>query len=119
MIKGLGALTQLAMQIANAAIQPYQIEEESSEEEESDSFEVQTDNQKVMANPEEIKEEEDPEQVKLDQLLEKLGPFVSRIDMNKEAGQFTEVYCIEDWSKLMHRYKPEYMPQIKKAIALP
>ena len=72
-----------------------------------------------MANPEEIKEEEDPEQVKLDQLLEKLGPFVSRIDMNKEAGQFTEVYCIEDWSKLMHRYKPEYMPQIKKAIALP
>ncbi len=44
MIKGVGALTQLAMQIANAAIQPYQIEEESSEEEESDSFEVQTDN---------------------------------------------------------------------------
>ena len=59
-------------------------------------------------NPEEekIEEEEDPEKVKLEQLLENLGPFQSRIDMNSEAAMFTEVYCVEDWSKLMHRYKP-------------
>lgn len=64
-------------------------------------------------------EEIDPEKVKLEELLQKLGPFQSRIEMSKEAQLFTEVYTITNWPAMFHRYKPQYMPQIKKAIELP
>ncbi len=39
--------------------------------------------------------------------------------MSREAQQFHEVYAITDWERLFHRYKPQYMPQIKRAIELP
>ena len=65
----------------------------------------------IEGNPEDeseaaIVEEEDPAKAKLDLLLQKLGPFQSRVDASNDMEMFTEVYCIEDWNQLMHRYKP-------------
>jgi hypothetical protein len=78
LLKSLESLIKLASQLTNASILSYQIEDESSEEEDGDeSFEVQTDQQKkkmIEVNPEDeseaaIVEEEDPAKAKLDLLL--------------------------------------------------
>jgi hypothetical protein len=51
--------------------------------------------------------------------LAKLGEFKGKFDINAEQDSFTKVECITRFDLLMYRYKPAYMPQIKKAISQP
>ena len=48
--------------------------------------------------------------------LARFGEFRGKIDMISENESFTKVECITRYDLLMYRYKPAYMPQIKKAI---
>ena len=58
----------------------------------------------------------DKDAEELKEHLSKLGEFRGKIDINLEQESFTKVQVITRWDLLMYRYKPQYMPQIKKAI---
>lgn len=60
--------------------------------------------------------EVDKDAEELKEHLSKLGEFRGKIDINMEQESFTKVQVITRWDLLMYRYKPQYMPQIKKAI---
>ena len=60
--------------------------------------------------------EVDKDAEELKEHLSKLGEFRGKIDINLEQESFTKVQVITRWDLLMYRYKPQYMPQIKKAI---
>lgn len=62
------------------------------------------------------KKEVDKDAEELKEHLSKLGEFRGKIDINLEQESFTKVQVITRWDLLMYRYKPQYMPQIKKAI---
>ena len=59
------------------------------------------------------------EEAKLKDLLNRLGEFNSRVDMSQASQQVYQIECIDNWPAMMNRYKPQYMPQIKKAIDSP
>lgn len=72
--------------------------------------EVKVGNEKI-GQAEAVKDAEE-----LKEHLAKLGEFRGKFDINSEQESFTKVQVITRWDLLMYRYKPQYMPQIKKAI---
>ena len=49
-------------------------------------------------------------------MIAKLGEFTSAINFENESDKFDGIQSIQNWAPLMHRYKPEFLPQIRKAI---
>ncbi len=113
LIKSFGSLIKIAQELTNSAITHHNfqgndnITEDESQEDEKEQLARKLEQKREMQmQAAVIKEEEDPEKAKLDELLKKLGPFQARIDMTKEAQAFTEVYSITNWPAMFHRYKP-------------
>jgi hypothetical protein len=126
LIKSFGSLIKIAQELTNSAITHHNFqgndnitEDESLEDEKEQLARKLEQKREMQMQAAVIVEKEDPEKAKLDELLKKLGPFQARIDMTKEAQAFTEVYSITNWPAMFHRYKPQYMPQIKRAVELP
>ena len=49
-----------------------------------------------------------------EQLIARLGTFVSNDEVLNQP--FTTIECITDWKALYHRYKPENIPFLEKAV---
>jgi hypothetical protein len=48
-------------------------------------------------------------------MASELGPFINSPEVC--SAPFSKVYSITDWNALHHRYKPENIPYLNKALA--